>query len=102
MYETNDNLSTVNSIFSGNVRAVSHGDHKQGDVVMGLYGDDTTVANQREYIVAQDKTTTVDNPNIFCIVQGTYNINGLTEDSNTETNITALANHGLFGIIANG
>ncbi len=102
MYETNDNLVTVNSVLSGNVTAINHGEHKIGDVLVGWYGDDTTAANQHEYIVAEDKTTTVDNPKIFCVVQGTYNINGLSEQGNTLNNITALANRGIYGIVARG
>ncbi len=98
MYFMNHKLFRKGSIRSSNVYAVTAGDYEIGDVITGWYGTDTTVANQQQYIVAEKRTTTDTNRRILCIVQGEYNISGLTTASNTESNIAELATRGLYGI----
>ncbi len=98
MYFMNHKLFRKGSLRSSNVHAINAGDKVIGDVIVGWYGEDTTAANQHEYIVAENKTTTDTDRRILCIVQGEYNISGLTTASNTTNNIAALANRGIYGI----
>ncbi len=96
MYYINSNLITDDTIVSTNVTASTHREYLEGEVIQAWYGDDQTTLH--EYIVLKTKTTSDDSPKLVCIVGGTYNINGLVDDSNTVENINALANRNIFGI----
>ncbi len=96
MYSINNDLITSKTVISPNVYATNHKEYVKGEVVVASYGDVNTTTY--EYIVAETKTTTDANPTLVCIVQGTFNIDGLDAASNTATNIRALAANGIFGI----